>query len=76
MRRIQDFLALIGNPQKFLRVIHIAGTKGKGSTCALVAYILREAGFSVGLYTSPHLNDFRERIRILCPLVSRKRRTA
>ncbi|MBU4419061.1 MAG: bifunctional folylpolyglutamate synthase/dihydrofolate synthase [Candidatus Omnitrophica bacterium] len=76
LERIQDFLALIGNPQKFLRVIHIAGTKGKGSTCALVAYILREAGFSVGLYTSPHLNDFRERIRILCPLVLRKRSPA
>lgn len=76
LRRIQDFLALIGNPQKFLRVIHIAGTKGKGSTCALVAYILREAGFSVGLYTSPHLNDFRERIRILCPLVLKKRSPA
>ena len=70
LRRIQDFLSLIGNPQKFLRAIHIAGTKGKGSTCALVAYILREAGFSVGLYTSPHLNDFRERIRILTPVNS------
>ncbi len=63
--RIQNFLSVLGNPQKNLRVIHIAGTKGKGSTCAFVAYILREAGYSVGLYTSPHLNDFRERIRIL-----------
>lgn len=76
LTRIQDFLALIGNPQKYLRVIHIAGTKGKGSTCALVAYILREAGFSVGLYTSPHLHDFRERIRVLWPIVSSKKRTA
>ena len=73
LERIQDFLAAIGNPQKFLRVIHVAGTKGKGSTCAFVANILREAGFSVGLYTSPHLNDFRERIRILLPVGSRKR---
>jgi len=68
LARIQDFLAVIGNPQESLRVIHIAGTKGKGSTCAFTAYILREAGFCVGLYTSPHLNDFRERIRILLPV--------
>ncbi|MDD5097768.1 MAG: bifunctional folylpolyglutamate synthase/dihydrofolate synthase [Candidatus Omnitrophica bacterium] len=67
LTRVQGFLALLGNPQDGLRVIHIAGTKGKGSTCAFVAYILRESGFSVGLYTSPHLKDFRERIRILTP---------
>jgi len=65
LTRIRSLLALIGNPQDALAVIHIAGTKGKGSTCAFVAHILRESGFSVGLYTSPHLNDFRERIRIL-----------
>ena len=73
LARIRDFLALLGNPQDSLRIIHIAGTKGKGSTCAFVAYILRESGFSVGLYTSPHLNDFRERIRILWPHVSELR---
>jgi len=67
LERMRDFLSLIGDPQKSLRVIHIAGTKGKGSTCAFTAYILREAGFRAGLYTSPHLNDFRERIRILTP---------
>jgi len=74
LKRIRDFLGVIGNPQEFLRVIHIAGTKGKGSTSALVAYILREAGFSVGLYTSPHLHDFRERIRILKPSIYRARK--
>ncbi|MCX5668729.1 MAG: bifunctional folylpolyglutamate synthase/dihydrofolate synthase [Candidatus Omnitrophica bacterium] len=67
LARIQGFLLLLGNPQDSLRIIHVAGTKGKGSTCAFVAYILRASGFSVGLYTSPHLNDFRERIRILWP---------
>lgn len=69
LKRIKDFLSLIGNPQESLCVIHVAGTKGKGSTCAFTANILRQAGFSVGLYTSPHLNDFRERIRILKPSV-------
>ncbi|MCX5714823.1 MAG: bifunctional folylpolyglutamate synthase/dihydrofolate synthase [Candidatus Omnitrophica bacterium] len=59
------FLETIGNPQDSLHCIHIAGSKGKGSTCAFIAYILREAGFKVGLYTSPHLYDFRERIRVL-----------
>jgi dihydrofolate synthase/folylpolyglutamate synthase len=74
LARIKGLLLLLGNPQDSLRIIHIAGTKGKGSTCAFVAYILRESGFSVGLYTSPHLNDFRERIRILRPVVLRSQR--
>jgi dihydrofolate synthase/folylpolyglutamate synthase len=67
LERIRDFLEIIGNPQESLRCIHIAGTKGKGSTCAFITYILRQAGYKVGLYTSPHLSDFRERIRILEP---------
>jgi len=67
LKRIRDFLSAIGNPQGALKCIHVAGTKGKGSTCAFVTYILREAGYKVGLYTSPHLSDFRERIRILTP---------
>jgi dihydrofolate synthase/folylpolyglutamate synthase len=74
LKRIKNLLRLAGSPQKDIRFIHIAGSKGKGSTCAFVAYILREAGFRVGLYTSPHLADFRERIRILKP--SRKSSTA
>ncbi len=65
LERLKDFLATIDNPQDSLKCIHVAGTKGKGSTCAFVVYILKQAGYKVGLYTSPHLSDFRERIRIL-----------
>jgi len=67
LERVKNFLATIDNPQDSLKCLHIAGTKGKGSTCVFVAYILRQAGYRVGLYTSPHLSDFRERIRILNP---------
>ena len=63
LKRVEDFLRLLGEPQKDLKCLHIAGSKGKGSTCVFAAYILRRAGFRVGLYTSPHLSDFRERIR-------------
>ena len=54
----------LGNPEKKLRCIHVAGTNGKGSTSHLLASVLQEAGYKVGLYTSPHLKDFRERIKI------------
>ena len=54
----------LGNPEKNLRCIHVAGTNGKGSTSHMLASILQEAGYKVGLYTSPHLKDFRERIKI------------
>lgn len=54
----------LGDPQKKIRSIHIAGTNGKGSVSHMLAAILQEAGYKVGLYTSPHLRDFRERIRI------------
>lgn len=55
---------VLGNPQHKFRCIHIAGTNGKGSTSHMTASILQEAGYKTGLYTSPHLVDFRERIRI------------
>ncbi|MFA5276733.1 MAG: folylpolyglutamate synthase/dihydrofolate synthase family protein [Candidatus Omnitrophota bacterium] len=67
LKRIKDFLKIIDSPQDSLRCIHVAGSKGKGSTCIFIASILRESGYKVGLYTSPHLSDFRERIRILIP---------
>jgi dihydrofolate synthase / folylpolyglutamate synthase len=67
LERIREFLGRIGNPHEGLRYIHVAGTKGKGSVCALTAYMLRQLGYRVGLYTSPHLSDVRERIRVLRP---------
>lgn len=66
--RARYLLELLGNPQDQLKIIHVAGSKGKGSTCALTASVLRAAGHKVGLYTSPHLNNYRERIRVLDPL--------
>lgn len=65
--RAQKLVDHLGSPQAQFPAIHIAGTKGKGSVAALCAYSLRAAGLRVGLYTSPHLQEFRERIRILTP---------
>lgn len=56
--------AALGNPQKHFKCIHIAGTNGKGSTSHMLAAVFQDAGYKTGLYTSPHLVDFRERIRI------------
>ena len=59
-----DMMASLGNPERRFKSIHVAGTNGKGSVSHFLASILQEAGYKVGLYTSPHLVDFRERIRI------------
>jgi len=75
LERIKEFLNIIGNPQGGLKCIHIAGTKGKGSTCAFISYILRASGYKVGLYTSPHLSDFKERIRIISPKTENQKQT-
>ncbi|MDQ6630440.1 MAG: bifunctional folylpolyglutamate synthase/dihydrofolate synthase [Verrucomicrobiota bacterium] len=64
--------ALAGNPQQKLRFIHVAGTNGKGSTCAMLESIYRAAGLRVGLFTSPHLVSFRERIQINRELIKKK----
>src|SRR6266516_3144331 len=64
--------ALAGNPQDQLRFIHVAGTNGKGSTCAILESIYRAAGLRVGLFTSPHLVAFAERIQVDRQLISEK----
>ena len=67
LERMQRALAALGNPQKSLRVIHIAGTNGKGSVCTLTAELLAMSGYSVGLSLSPHIHDWRERIQYYPP---------
>jgi len=64
LTRMQKLLAAVGNPHRKFRSVHIAGTKGKGSTAHMLANMLEGSGFKVGLYTSPHVTDLRERIMI------------
>ena len=64
LRRMQRLLAPFGNPHKGISTVHIAGTKGKGSTAAMVNSALIAAGYRVGLFTSPHLHSLRERVRV------------
>ena len=61
---IKKLLELLGNPQNNLKIIHVAGTNGKGSTCSFISTILKQSGYKVGLYTSPFLETFTERIRV------------
>ncbi|MFA8451064.1 MAG: folylpolyglutamate synthase/dihydrofolate synthase family protein [Bacteroidales bacterium] len=65
-----DLMKAIGNPEKKLKAIHVAGTNGKGSVSHMIASILQESGYKTGLYTSPHLRDFRERIRLNGEMIS------
>ena len=69
LRRAQELFRRLGNPEKKLKTIIVAGTKGKGSTSAMLSSILYFSGIKVGLYTSPHLSDFRERIRFNMNLI-------
>ena len=69
--KILQFSEHLGYPEKKFKSIHVAGTNGKGSSSHMLASILQEAGYNVGLYTSPHLKDFRERIRINGTTVSK-----
>ena len=67
-----NFALHLKNPEKKFKSLHVAGTNGKGSSCHMLASILQEAGYKVGLYTSPHLKDFRERIKIDGKKISKK----
>jgi len=62
--RMREFMRYLGNPQKDYKIIHVAGTKGKGSVSSICESVLREAGYTTGLYTSPHMVEFAERIRV------------
>lgn len=73
---VTGLLARLGQPQHRYRTIHIGGTNGKGSTAAMAAAVLQAAGYRVGLYTSPHLVDFRERIRVNGVPIAEKHVTA
>jgi len=66
-------LKTLGNPEQSLNIIHVAGTNGKGSTCAFTSALLQKKGLRVGLFTSPHIHDFRERIRINGIAISEER---
>src|SRR3954469_7960327 len=70
LERMRGLLKRLGNPHEQFRSVHVAGTKGKGSTCAMIASMLQACGYKVGLYTSPHLVDIRERIQINGEMVS------
>lgn len=72
LERIEEFCALLGKPQQDYHTIHIAGTNGKGSTSHIIASVLQHAGYRVGLFTSPHLKDFRERVRIDGKMISQQ----
>ena len=71
LARMERLLASLDNPHRRFPSVHIAGTKGKGSTAAMTASVLQAAGYRTGLYTSPHLHTFRERIRVDGQLIER-----
>ena len=68
--RIEHLLSLLGNPERSFRSILVGGTSGKGSTCVMLGSVLKEAGYRVGVFTKPHLWDFRERITINGKMIS------
>lgn len=72
LERISHLMEALGNPQENFKTVHVAGTNGKGSCCALVEGALRENGYKTGLFTSPYLKDFRERIRMNGEMISKE----
>ena len=72
LQRMYDFMDYLGNPEKKIKFLHIAGTNGKGSTAHLLASVLQETQLKIGLYTSPHLKDFRERIKVNGKYIEKK----
>ena len=71
LKRMEKLLSLVGNPHKKIDTVHIAGTKGKGSTATMLSKMLEANGYKVGLYTSPHLVDLHERIRVNSEMISK-----
>ena len=72
MERISALCEAFGNPQDKLKFVHVAGTNGKGSTCTMIAKILEASGYRVGLFTSPFITDFRERIQINSQMIPKE----
>ncbi len=72
LENIEALLKIIGNPERKLRCVHVAGTNGKGSVSSFLSSYFQELGYTTGLFTSPHLVDFRERIRINGEMISEK----
>ena len=70
LSRTQELLERIGDPQNRLKFVHIAGTNGKGSTAAMLASIFRAAGYCTGLYTSPYITCFNERMQVNGKMIS------
>ena len=72
LERITELMRRLGNPEKRLKFIHIVGTNGKGSTAAMLASVLKQAGYKTGLFVSPWVIDFRERMQINGEMISRE----
>ncbi|MEI7675076.1 MAG: hypothetical protein WCI60_05100, partial [bacterium] len=64
LKRMRDLMSFLGNPQKNLNIIHVAGTSGKTSTCYYVVSLLKQAGYTTGLSVSPHIDEINERLQI------------